>query len=252
MLVLAAGNALEASPGELVEAAAAAGFGGVGLRLSHGRSPGAAALRELAVAADALGVVVHDVEVHRVGDGTDPTALIEAAVAVGARRLLAVSDLADTAATVDAFAVLARQAAGAGLEVGIEYMAWTNPSTPGAALEIARRTGCTVVADVLHHHRVGAGPEELRQLVASGLLGWVQLCDAPASAPADLLHEARHARLPPGQGALPLDRLFAEIPAPVVRSVEVQSEILSAQMNVSDRAALLARASAPWAGPAAT
>ena len=102
-----------------------------------------------------------------------------------------------------------------------------------------------IVADVLHHHRVGAGVAELRALVDSGRLGWIQLCDAPQDAPADLLHEARHARLAPGSGALPLDELLAIVPAGIVRSVEVQSDAMAA-MSPSERAALLAAASQPW------
>jgi sugar phosphate isomerase/epimerase len=246
MLVLAAGSALDASPAVLLTAAAAAGFDGVGLRLSHGRDPGAAALREVSAMAGDLGLVVHDVEVHRVGDGVDPRELIEACAAVGAGRLLAVCDLPSRSAAIEGFGSLASAAREAGIEVGVEYMAWTTPDGPIDAIAIARDAGCTVVADVLHHVRVGAGQAEMRRLVGSGVLGWVQLCDASAEAPADLLHEARHDRLPPGTGALPLDALLAVVPGGVVRSVEVQSDVLSAQIDVVARSRLLAAASAPW------
>ena len=84
--------------------------------------------------------------------------------------------------------------------------------------------------DVLHHVRTGGGPNELREIVDAGLLGWVQLCDAPLGAPADLLHEARHDRLMPGHGALPLSELLAEIAIDVTISVEVQSDYLANTM----------------------
>lgn len=248
MLVLAAGSALELGPRALLDAAAAAGFDGIGLRLSHGRSPGGAALADVAHAARDLGLVVHDVEVHRVGDGIDPGELIDACAAVGAMRLLAVCDLPSRAAAVDGFGALAARARSSGIEVGIEYMAWTTPAGPLDAVSIAREAGCVVVADVLHHVRVGAGVDAMGELVAWGVLGWVQLCDGPEGAPQDLLHEARHARLPPGSGSIPLDDLLAVVPDGVVRSVEVQSDALSAHMDGVSRIALLAQASAPWRG----
>ena len=77
-------------------------------------------------------------------------------------------------------------------------------------------TGCQVVVDVLHHVRVGATADDLRSVVESGTLGWVQVCDAAAAHPTDLIHEARRLLQVPGPqlaGALLLGqqrRLAAE------------------------------------------
>ena len=246
LLVLAAGSALDAQPVALLEAAAAAGFGGIGLRLSHGRMPGPAELNRIRIRADDLGIVIHDIEVHRVGDGVDPRHLIDATASLGAGWLLAVSDLTDETATIDAFGALSREAAGSNVGIGIEYMAWTTPNGPASAIRIANASGCVVVADVLHHHRVGAGSVEMKDIVDSGVLGWVQICDAHDTVPTDLLHEARHDRLPPGRGVIALDEMLAPVGSGTVRSVEVQSEEL-ARMTLKDRARLLAHAATRWA-----
>jgi sugar phosphate isomerase/epimerase len=106
------------------------------------------------------------------------------------------------------------------------------------------------VVDLLHHTRLGEGADELRAVVASGRLGWVQVCDAPATAPVDLLDEARHRRLPPGDGRLPLDVLLGEVPADVVRSVEVQSDAMAARLAPVERAAALYAAATRGGHPA--
>jgi sugar phosphate isomerase/epimerase len=121
-------------------------------------------------------------------------------------------------------------------------MAWTTPSSPAAAVAMAAATGARVVVDLLHHVRVGAGADEFAAVVTSGRLGWVQLADAPATTPSDLVDEARHGRLPPGEGGLPLAALLAAIPDGVAASVEVQSDALVASLAPVERARRLADA----------
>lgn len=220
---------LDCTPETIIDCAAAAGFDGIGLRLS-GDQPGLD-LNAVRRHAAASGVRIHDVEVHRVAvESASADELIARAVAVGASALLVVSDLTDRTATVQAVRALRERCAASGLRLGLEYMAWTDPGTPMDAIEVARQTGCELVVDLLHHIRVGAGVDELDAIVAAGVFGWVQICDAPAArpTPTDLIHEARHGRLLPGQGALPLRPLLARLPAGIVVSVEVQSDDLLA------------------------
>ncbi len=243
-LCLAAGSLLDADPFTLADAAAAAGFDGIGLRLSHDHALDTAGLRRLARRLRDLGLFVHDVEVHRIGTGDDDAgALIDAAAEVGARFVLVVSDLADDTAgrdrTVHQLGRVVERARATGVTVGLEYMAWTTPRRSADAVQMAAATGATVVVDVLHHTRLGEGVVELRAVVESGRLGWVQVCDAPLLAPVDLLDEARHHRLAPGEGALPLDLLLAVPDAGTVRSVEVQSDELAARLGPLERAAAL-------------
>lgn len=244
-LALAAGCALDTDARGVIEAAAAAGFDLVGLRLS-GEHAAESPDELLAIAsfAGSLGVAVHDVEVHRIGHTTHRvTDLLDAAASIGATGVLVVSDVASDVETIAEVDRIARLCDERNLVLGLEYMAWTNPSSPIAALAIAQRTGCRVIVDVLHHARVGAGVAEISAIVQADALAWVQVCDAPlarvGASNDDLLHEARHGRLAPGTGGLPLRELLAAIPDDVVISVEVQSDELTATFGPESRARLL-------------
>lgn len=243
-LVLAAGSVLDADAFEVARVAGAAGFAGIGLRLSADHIVERSRRAELRRMLDDCGLVLHDVEVHRIGDSRDGDLeqldrLLEAAAALGARSVLVVSDLCDLVATEDRLGVVAERCRTAGLVAALEYMAWTTPSDPSTAVRMAEATGSEVVVDVLHHARIGAGAAHLEQVVASGRLGWVQLADAPSTAPSDLVHEARHARLPPGEGDLPLSELLSVVPAGTVVSVEVQSDQLASELAPAERAVRL-------------
>lgn len=249
--ILAAGSMLDQPAETVIDAAAAAGFDGVGLRLSgehHTERPS-----ELRRRATGGGITVFDAEVYRVSSAAEnPEPLLDAAVAAGAEAVLAVSDVDDRTATVVALRSLAAECAERGLRLGLEYMAWTMPSDPTDAISIADDVGCELIVDLLHHVRVGAGVDELDAIVRSGHLGWVQLCDAPLARPGHefqgsashdaLVHEARHGRLVPGRGELPLTALLERLPTDVLVSVEVQSDAL-AVLGAFERARLLHDAS---------
>lgn len=250
-LHLAAGSALDAAPQALVRAAAAAGFDGVGLRLTGEHALVGGQIAAMGRLLDSEGVYLAEVEVVRIGDPSlDVAALFETAATLGARQVLVVSDLPDETATADALADLVHQAHGVGMGVGLEYMAWTTPATPTRAAELARACGAAVVCDVLHHHRVGATPHEMSMLVKLGVLGWVQVCDAPHQAPdggtGAWLAEARHHRLPPGDGELDGAALMAHVPDHVPLSVEVQSDALSAVGDLAGRVRRLHDAAQRW------
>lgn len=231
---------LDQTPTAVIDAAAAAGFDGVGLRLSspptaaHAVSDPSAVRRH----AQRRSITVHDTEVHRIGSGEDPGPLVERTAAVGADYLLAVSDTAIRSDTIAGISTLVELARPAGIHVALEYMAWTDPDSPLDAVAIAQETGCQVVVDLLHHVRVGADAADLSAVVESGTLGWVQLCDATETCRGDLAHEARHQRLVPGTGALPLAELLTCVSPEVTISVEVQSDALL-ELDAPERARLL-------------
>lgn len=241
-LVLAAGSMLDQTPSSMIDAAADAGFDGVGLRLSAPRGDAQYVADTTKVRTHALdrGVVIHDVEVHRIGTDTDPTPLLERAAAIGALALLVVSDATDRSRTIEGVGELVAIARSYGVRIGLEYMAWTDPATPSEAVSIASDTGCEIVVDLLHHVRIGGGTGELDEIVRSGSLGWVQICDGAARSPedGDLVREARHGRLLPGHGALPLRELLAAVPSGTTVSVEVQSDVLQ-RTPPAERARLL-------------
>jgi sugar phosphate isomerase/epimerase len=236
---------LDVDPRTMVRAASDAGFDGVGLRLSGEHRLDPTDLEDFRSELERTGLHVFDAEVHRIGTDTDPTALVRAAAEVGASRVLVVSDVPDLDVTKRQLGDVLRRCEQMGMAAAVEYMAWTTPSDPHDAIELADATGCQLVVDLLHHHRLGAGTSGLDDIVRSGRLGWVQISDAssdPPPGPDGLVHEARHARLPPGAGALPLQELLAHLPADVTISVEVQSDTLASSWPPAPRARLLANA----------
>jgi sugar phosphate isomerase/epimerase len=245
-LLLAAGSMLDADPLTLIDAAAGAGFDGVGLRLTSDADGLVARDADLAAYVERARqqrIAIHDVEVHRIDSTkTDPAPLIEAAATLGAEAVLVVSDLADVHGTERALGAFADRCRSAGVVAAVEYMAWTTPSSPALAVRLAEVTGAQIVVDVLHHHRLGASAAELADVVASGLLAWVQLADGVAGHPADLIDEARHHRLPPGEGELPLVELLDALAGDVTFTVEVQSDQLQRTYPPDERARLLAGA----------
>ncbi|MDH4144745.1 MAG: sugar phosphate isomerase/epimerase [Acidimicrobiia bacterium] len=230
-LILAAGSVLDQPAEMVIEAAAFAGFDGVGLRLSGEHA--VERPERVRARVEQAGLTVFDVEVHRISADADPRPLLDAASAVGAEAVLVVSDLRDRGATIEQLHRVAAECRLRDLRLGLEYMAWTDPADPLHAVAMAESVGCEVLVDVLHHLRVGCGPPELAAVVASGRLGWVQLCDAPLAPPdgpfpEGLIREARHGRLAPGHGELPIAELLAVLPPTVTVAIEVQSDELLA------------------------
>ncbi|MEU8250309.1 TIM barrel protein [Nonomuraea sp. NPDC048916] len=249
MISLAAGTVLDARPTRVLEAAGAAGYDAAGLRLD----PASVSLTEAARLrrqADDLGLRVLDVEVVRLGPGRpvdDRRRLLDLAETLGARFLLTVSEHEDDAATAADLCRLHDAARGHTTRIALEFMRFTGVPSLAAALALLEGndlTDAVVVVDALHLHRAGESPEDLAG-VPAGRIGYVQLCDAPARAPHGLealSREARHERLAPGEGELPLAGLLAQVSPAVPLSVEVQSDRLAARCDPFSRAGhLLAR-----------
>lgn len=223
---------LELAPPELVSCAAAAGFCAVNMRLSPARegetpypmAPGSPMLRETLARMNALGVRVDNVEVIRILPQTDPAAhepLFERAALLGANSVIVVSADPDAGRATASLAALCSGAAAYGLELDLEFMRFTELRNLPAAVEMVRASGARnarVLPDVLHIARCGDDPADLAGM--ADLVGLVQLCDAPAAPPADLLHEARFARLLPGEGELPVQAVLRALPPDVRLAVE--------------------------------
>lgn len=245
MLALAAATTLDAGAAATVEIAGRAGFDACGLR------PASAELGERSVAGLARrfadgGLSLLDVEVIRLGAGepdVEPLRLLDFAASLSARFVLVVSHHRDAGRSAEELAWLADVAAGHDLRIAVEFMRFTAIPTLVSALEVVQRTGrsdVAVVVDALHLQRSGGGPADLR-LIPPGRLAYVQLCDAVATAPAGvpaLAQEARHRRLLPGTGALPLRELLARLDPAVPLSVEVQSDELARVVAPAARARL--------------
>jgi sugar phosphate isomerase/epimerase len=246
LLSLAAGTVLDASPEQAIDAAAEAGFDALGLRFTE--PPSERRLAELSGRIGAAGLSVLDVEVVRLGPGVDAAAmawLVDVAGVLGARYVLTVSDDPDLDRTQRGIEALCDRAAPLGVAIALEYMAFTAVRDLAAAhaiVESSARTNAAVLVDVLHLARSGGDAAALRGPHGTRA-GYVQICDGPAAGPATdeaLRDEARHHRLMPGTGELPVVAVLDAV-GDVPVSVEVQSDELAATMSVPERAELAAR-----------
>jgi sugar phosphate isomerase/epimerase len=228
-------TALDVAPIDLVPLARAVGFAFVGLRLCPAQPGGVcytlppATVAEMRRRMDGDGVRVHDIEIVTIDPAFDPAALIpvlEQGAAVGARRLSVCGEDPDRARLVARFAALCELAGGYGFGVDLEWMGWRVIATLAdahAVVAASAQPNAAVLVDTLHLARTGGTPADVRALPA-GLVRSVQLCDAPATAPADragIIAEARAARLPPGAGALPLAALLDALAEDAVLSCEI-------------------------------
>ncbi|RTL67611.1 MAG: sugar phosphate isomerase/epimerase [Pseudonocardiaceae bacterium] len=253
LLSLAAGTVLDAGPEATLDAAAEAGYDAAGLRLDADTCPAAAlALRRRA---DDHGLALLDLEVVRLGPdrGIDEALrLLDLAVVLGARFLLTVSSHPDPADTRAELATLVKAAHGGPTRIGLEFMRFTRIPTLADAVatldDIGAEPGdAAVLVDALHLRRSGETPADVAAVAATApeRIGYWQICDGPAADPADLdgvVDEARHHRLAPGEGDLPLHDLVTALPDGLPVSVEVQSDRLAASHDPVARARHLMQA----------
>lgn len=236
-LSLAAGTVLDLAPEAVVECADAAGYRLAGVRMAQPRAQAPAVARALA----RTGVRLLDVEVVRLAPGplTDlQRRLADTAAALGAAHLLTVSEDPDEPATVAKVAELRELLRGSPTRVAVEPMVFTAVRTRADAERIARAVpGTSVLLDPLHLLRAG---DRADRPADPGLTGYAQLTDtAEAAAPDDPAHEARHRRVPPGDGILDLAGFLGALPPGTPLACEVQSDRLLAEYDPVARAAVV-------------
>lgn len=251
-LSLAALTVLELAPVQMVECAARAGYTHVGLRLlpataaeptwpTVGDTP---MLREVIAHLDATGVQVLDIEILRLKPDTavrDYLAVLETGARLGARHVLVAGNDPDRARMAANFAALAELARPLGLALALEFMPWCDVARLQDAADVIARAGAPnagILVDAIHFDRSGHVPADLRG-IDPARLPYVQLCDAPAERPADpqtLLHQARAARMMPGEGGLDLPGLLRALPAGRPIALEVPMQALARTMPALQRA----------------
>jgi sugar phosphate isomerase/epimerase len=231
IMSLAAGVVLDVDPPGMVDVAAAAGFGAVGLWFDPATWTAAtttAVERRLV----ATGLTALDMEPVILGRGADPgDALIDIAAELGVRHVLVASGPAERAEVVQRFGELCERAASGGVIAVLEFLPIFTIGTLAAALDVvaeADHPNGAVLVDTLHLARSGGSPDDLRS-VPPHLLPYIQIADAPTAPPATdrdaLRDEALHGRLLPGDGALPLAAVLAAVPD-VPLSIELRSSAL--------------------------
>ena len=246
VLSLAAGTALDAGPLGLVESAAEARFGAVGLRIDPAEAT-PALVGEIRRRLEDGGVRLLDLEVARLwpeGGDEEGERLVGLAAELGAAHVLVVShDEAER--TVARFRRLCERAGDAGVRVALEFMAFTWVVTLDDALAIVAAAdhpaGCVLV-DTLHLERTGGTAADLAR-APIGRMPYLQIADAARAGREDdpdrCMAEARGTRLMPGEGVLPLVEVvqayLARSDAGAI-SVEVQSTALAASHSPAERA----------------
>ena len=246
-----------AHPLEHIDAAVASGFDAVGLRLVS-PTPGdplvpvvgdEPLLREIVARLEGTAITVLDVESVWIGPDLDIPALrpaLAAAQRLGSSNLLTMGNDPDLARLTDSFARLCEEAARFGIQVGVEFAAYTHVPTLQAAEALVRKAGQSngkVLIDALHFARSGGHPPEIAA-IDPARLSYCQLADARGPRPATgetLRAEARGGRHLPGDGELPLAELLDALPGDLPIGVETPCAD-TASLPVAERARLAAAA----------
>lgn len=255
---LAAGILPEATPAQLVEAAAASDFdfGGMWAERETWTPATTRAIRKQARDA---GVALLDLEVAWIMPGASDPWLVElvgVAAELGARNLLCVSSDPDMAATTAKFQAMVDAAKGTGVRVNLEFGLFTEVKTIHAArsiLESVEGEAKALLVDTLHWARSGGTAEDLAAIPREWL-SYCQPCDAPADAP-DLtnfdaiIDDAINRRMALGQGGLPLASMIDALPDDLPLAIEERSAALrDAFPDLNERAREVARTSRLWLG----
>lgn len=251
-LSLAHLSELDVPPLRLVELAAKAGFASIGLRTSPA-SPGGveyplrtgAEQAEMRQRLSDNGVTIAEVEMVPLTAAlraADYKPMMEVGAALGATRLtVGGGDTEDFSIIAEKLAAMADLAQGYGLAVDLEFMPFRPVKTLSDALEVVKRANhpnAHILIDVLHVFR-SSSDIQLFKAIDPKLLGPVQLCDAPAKAPGDLVAEARTRRLLPGHGELNLESLLTSLPDGLAYGIEVPLASQRPDLDPGARLALL-------------
>ncbi len=229
---LSALTVLDIAPPEAVSCAAQAGYDAVGLRLipatgeerNWGMLGDTAAVRATRHRLEETGLHVLDVEIVRIHERTrseDFTIFLETGAYLGATQMLVAGMDPEPGRLAENLAALGEAAAPYGITPNLEFMPWTGVpdlATAARVLQDAGHENLGLLVDMIHWARGENSPAMLDPLPREWF-NYVQLCDAPAPMPAttaELIHQARNARLLPGEGGLdllgPLQRLPRDLP----------------------------------------
>ncbi|MBV1686813.1 sugar phosphate isomerase/epimerase [Novosphingobium sp. G106] len=146
----------------------------------------------------------------------------------------------DRQRAIDEFGRFAAMAAERALVATIEFMPLMWPATIAEALAFLGDVGAIngkLLLDSMHVYRSGASTTDVAAIYPA-MIGYIQICDVPMPALTDNYgEEARHDRLVPGEGDLPLADFLGALPAGLTVGLEVPM-VSKAQAGINLRDAL--------------
>lgn len=231
---------IDASPLDLIGAAAAGGFDAVGLRIAapqpgdrllHPLIGNGPCVSEIEARLADTGIQVWDVEVVWLAAHTvvaDLAPLLELGQRLGARHLLVCGNDPEQGRLEANLAALSELARKYGLGVVFEFMPFVATKTLAEAAETVvriRQPNARLLIDALHLFRSGGDVRDLEKINPL-LLAYVHLCDARGPAPVGceaLRAEARGGRFYPGLGQLPLADFMRKFARGTTVAVEAPS-----------------------------
>lgn len=248
---LASGIMPEATPLQLIEAAARGGFdyGGMWIEPAQWNDT---TTRAVAALMRATGVKLLDVEVVWIKPGApdpDHLRIVDIGAELAARNVLCVSSDPDLGATRDKLSVLMERGAALGIRINLEFGLFTEVKTIQQArslLEIVDSPAAGLLVDSLHWQRSGGTLADIAAIPARWL-SYLQLCDAPmpGANPADpeaILTEAIDGRAAMGRGGLPLGAIIDLLPEGLPIAIEERSKLLrDTYPDLNERARAVAR-----------
>ncbi len=150
--------------------------------------------------------------------------VIDLMAELGAPVLNAVAIEQDRPRALAQFAAFAEMGAARGQRATLEFMPLMWPATLGEAISFVRACGAAnagLLLDAMHVYRSGATTADLAA-IDPALVGHIQACDVPMPAQTDNYgEEARHERLVPGEGDLPLADFLRALPRDITVGIEL-------------------------------
>ena len=242
-------NAFALDPVEFVKLAAGLGVGNIGMAASpitdnpHSFAPwdlrsDAALLRATKAALADHGVRVQVGEGFLILPGMDIRAsqpTLDVLAELGSPRANVITMEQDRARARDELATLAAMAGERGMAMTVEFMPLMWPQTLAETAALVAETGAanaSVLVDAMHFFRSGAQVADIAA-VDPAAIGYIQVCDVPMPPKTDDYgEEARHERMCPGDGDLPLADFLRALPRDRIVGIEVP-QISLARAGVS-------------------
>lgn len=241
-------------PIRAIEVARKAGYQRVGLRLlpavrcedDYPLLTDRQVLRDVASAMDDNEIAVGDLEVIRINKNfqvDDYSRFFEVAQFLAAQNIVVLNDDIDPSRATDSFASLCESAKPYNLFMNLEPIPWTALRDIECAKEMlqnANQLNGAILLDAFHFYRRNT-PLAILESIPTSWLRLIQICDAPMTFDPNIdsiRHEARTARLFPGEGELDLTSLLRALPSNNIVSVEVPNASYLTQYSPDERASI--------------